>query len=368
MTMPVRQYTALNSSYRYGFNGQEKSSELNESLYTAEYWQYDSRIGRRWNLDVVEKAWISGYATLNNSPIMMIDPDGADWYRNNKTKEAKWFDGNGKHKNYSYVGTDDEVTFKGKDLDEVVVSAKQNKYAQIIAAWRSRMAVFNHSAADETQWKISQDNFYKGNYSAIAPTQLSMYRQWDQANKESRTLSYIFVGGMAAPLVAVGAVETGVAGGLWNGGRWLIQQSIGEAGLAKEGMKWLGRKYGRSFITEVGINYLQNGMDIKKMDAFDIFTNTLNPYRSCLRGRVLMGGLNSLVDVNLFDANKPYSYLGKNKNFSQVGIDFSFGLFNEGMKYTFGTLGSENASRDFILDVITGNAGGQAQGFAEDKK
>ena len=45
------------SSYRYGFNGQEKSTEIvpNESSYTAEFWQYDSRIGRRWNVDPIRK-------------------------------------------------------------------------------------------------------------------------------------------------------------------------------------------------------------------------------------------------------------------------------------------------------------------------
>jgi len=36
--------------YRYGFNGMEKDDEVNNSegtSYTAEFWKYDSRIGRR---------------------------------------------------------------------------------------------------------------------------------------------------------------------------------------------------------------------------------------------------------------------------------------------------------------------------------
>jgi len=39
--------------YRYGFNGQEKTDELKGSgnHYTAEFWEYDSRLGRRWNVD-----------------------------------------------------------------------------------------------------------------------------------------------------------------------------------------------------------------------------------------------------------------------------------------------------------------------------
>jgi hypothetical protein len=35
--------------YRYGFNGQEKDDEIAGSgnSYTAEYWQYVTRLGRR---------------------------------------------------------------------------------------------------------------------------------------------------------------------------------------------------------------------------------------------------------------------------------------------------------------------------------
>ncbi|NQY09955.1 MAG: hypothetical protein HRT71_10645, partial [Flavobacteriales bacterium] len=50
-------------SYRYGFNGQEKDDEIkgNGNSYTAQYWQYDPRLGRRWNTDPVVKANWSGY-------------------------------------------------------------------------------------------------------------------------------------------------------------------------------------------------------------------------------------------------------------------------------------------------------------------
>jgi hypothetical protein len=65
-------------AYRYGFNGQEKSTEINENSYTAEFWQYDSRIGRRWNVDPVLKVWESPYAAFANNPIWFKDVDGAD--------------------------------------------------------------------------------------------------------------------------------------------------------------------------------------------------------------------------------------------------------------------------------------------------
>ena len=68
-------------SYRFGFQGQEKDDEIFSSegtSYSAQFWQYDSRIGRRWNLDPVVKYHESPYATFYNNPIFLIDPKGDD--------------------------------------------------------------------------------------------------------------------------------------------------------------------------------------------------------------------------------------------------------------------------------------------------
>ena len=58
----------------------EKDDEIAGSgnSYTAEYWQYDSRLGRRWNVDPVIKYHESSYAAFANNPIWFIDPSGAD--------------------------------------------------------------------------------------------------------------------------------------------------------------------------------------------------------------------------------------------------------------------------------------------------
>jgi RHS repeat-associated protein len=76
MTMPGRKFSAANAKYRYGFNGQEHDKELNENITTALYWEYDSRIGRRWNLDPVPQVGVSDYACLGNNPINLSDADG----------------------------------------------------------------------------------------------------------------------------------------------------------------------------------------------------------------------------------------------------------------------------------------------------
>jgi len=76
MAMDARTQSA--GGYRWGFNGQEKDEEVAGSgnSYTAEFWQYDSRLGRRWNVDPVIAPWESPYATFRNNPIFLSDPNG----------------------------------------------------------------------------------------------------------------------------------------------------------------------------------------------------------------------------------------------------------------------------------------------------
>ncbi len=66
--------------YKYGFNGQEKDNEIygRGNSYTAEFWQYDARLGRRWNVDPVVKYWESPYTCFSGNPVWFVDPNGAD--------------------------------------------------------------------------------------------------------------------------------------------------------------------------------------------------------------------------------------------------------------------------------------------------
>jgi RHS repeat-associated protein len=68
----------FDKGYRYGFNGQEQDDEVNGDgkIYTAEYWEYDCRLGRRLNLDPLDQVWMSNYSVLANNPLTMIDPKG----------------------------------------------------------------------------------------------------------------------------------------------------------------------------------------------------------------------------------------------------------------------------------------------------
>lgn len=74
--MPGRQFNG--NDYRYGMNTQEKDNEIFEGAYSAEFWEYDSRLGRRWNTDPVPKIHESPYACFANNPIWFTDVNGAD--------------------------------------------------------------------------------------------------------------------------------------------------------------------------------------------------------------------------------------------------------------------------------------------------
>jgi hypothetical protein len=81
MLMPGRKYPAVGGVYRYSINGQEKESELNDNITSAEFWQYDARIVRRWNIDPVQKVHESPYLAFAGNPVWFKDPSGNDTTR-----------------------------------------------------------------------------------------------------------------------------------------------------------------------------------------------------------------------------------------------------------------------------------------------
>jgi|GEM_PF-4260744 len=76
MLMPGRKYSIANANYRFSINGQEKSDEIAFNTTTALYWEYDSRIARRWNIDPFVKPNESSYLTFGGNPIYHNDPEG----------------------------------------------------------------------------------------------------------------------------------------------------------------------------------------------------------------------------------------------------------------------------------------------------
>ncbi len=82
MLLPGRQWYANADSgiYSFGMNGQLKDDELAGvgNSYTAEYWQYDSRLIRRWNVDPMHKSMAdySPYICFKNNPMLFVDKNG----------------------------------------------------------------------------------------------------------------------------------------------------------------------------------------------------------------------------------------------------------------------------------------------------
>jgi len=80
MTMPGRSYNA--HTYRHGFTGHEKESDLAEGIYTTEYRLYDARVGRWLSVDPLFEKYVGmspyNYCMLN--PVVMVDPDGRAVY------------------------------------------------------------------------------------------------------------------------------------------------------------------------------------------------------------------------------------------------------------------------------------------------
>jgi len=73
MLMPGRSFSS--HSYRFGFNGQERTDEVygKGNLNTVLFWEYDTRLERRWNLDPKPQISISDYACFANNSILLSD-------------------------------------------------------------------------------------------------------------------------------------------------------------------------------------------------------------------------------------------------------------------------------------------------------
>ena len=73
---PNRVY--MPSEVSFAFNGQERNDDYmgpgNENH--ALFWEYDTRIGKRWDIDPVINPTQSPYAVNNNNPIQYNDPSG----------------------------------------------------------------------------------------------------------------------------------------------------------------------------------------------------------------------------------------------------------------------------------------------------
>ncbi|HVX91228.1 MAG TPA: thrombospondin type 3 repeat-containing protein, partial [Candidatus Paceibacterota bacterium] len=64
--------------YRYGYNGMEKDSTASQDHYSTYFRPYDARLGRWWGVDPVTNPGESPYVAMDNDPILLVDPTGAE--------------------------------------------------------------------------------------------------------------------------------------------------------------------------------------------------------------------------------------------------------------------------------------------------
>ena len=72
--------------YPFAFNGMLKDNDvdgIDGDSYTADFWEYDPRLGRRWNLDPIPIPFLSNYLCFGNDPIWHSDKLGNTFYTGN---------------------------------------------------------------------------------------------------------------------------------------------------------------------------------------------------------------------------------------------------------------------------------------------
>jgi RHS repeat-associated protein len=295
--------------YRYGFNGQEMSNEIKGigNSYTAQFWEYDSRIGRRWNIDPVGIGTNSGYHAFMNNPLLFIDPLGLDTVTSSKKAKdiGDVFQHQKGNSNFFWNKTADGYEGGGssEQLSEVVVTAK-------IKRGRNWINYPNSTLRERKQWDIDQRNYRLGDFSRLTPQQIARYQSWDKAESDYRALSYGGVGIIIAPLAAVVAVESGVVGALYQ---------VGSLGL---------RNYGWNFAAETVKEFSANRFQWRKMDWADVMVSTATSKMS-FWGQAGAEMFNATNDFTIQEGWKNTfmpNMSGYNKAISSTLIDGGFGI------------------------------------------
>lgn len=90
--------------YRYGFNGKENDNEVKGDGNHLDFggYGYDTRLGRRFNVDPIKKHHESPYAAFVNNPIWFVDPTGLDTIisKNNSGNLVIWLNYDDEKINY----------------------------------------------------------------------------------------------------------------------------------------------------------------------------------------------------------------------------------------------------------------------------
>ncbi len=185
---------SCSNEYRFAFNGQEKDQEIynNQSTTTATFWEYDGRIGRRWNRDPKPTVGISDYAVMRNNPIWFNDPMGdvAGWVKDKGTGDKTWdskintqeeFDKSTYDKSqYSYEGQTLEIPGYG--------TIKEPKYTDVVDRQLGESTPFGNIMGPQIELKFSpSDQNSQARWAQSISTNIGNEEQFDPNSKLNLT-------------------------------------------------------------------------------------------------------------------------------------------------------------------------------------
>jgi RHS repeat-associated protein len=234
MMMSGRKYTAntITAKYRFSINGQEKETELNENITTAMYWEYDSRLGRRWNVDPEDDESISPYACFENNPILMIDADGdtPDTYNENNGPDDEFI--------LYRDGTYKKIGSKGGDIvDYIYYSNKESNCVPCIPVTEEVISNFGSPFYNPSYDEDGNLKLRALDYNRIAPGKWDI--KWAQGEEG---LGYI---DLTDAMPGKGLIKAG--------GAFLLKRII-KTQIVKVGEKKLFKEAEKKVITAVASN------------------------------------------------------------------------------------------------------------------
>ena len=94
---------SVTSQQPYKYNGKELDIERGLNLYDYSARLMDPALGRFSTVDPMCKKHpeISPYVYCAGNPVNLIDPDGRDWYRHDKSGATFWQEGNANSFSYN---------------------------------------------------------------------------------------------------------------------------------------------------------------------------------------------------------------------------------------------------------------------------
>ena len=275
-----------NPENKFKYNGKELNSKEFSDGSGLEAYDFgarmqDPQLGRWWTVDpmVSNYYWLSPYNYCNNNPTKYLDPNGMEFTDTTI---------GGKRGKYD-VATLDPVVIKGKSK-----KASISRATEMADYWILKKDLYGQARYDG--WSKSQ-MFEAWSKHGISKSDLEIYESRYQRMMNFRNVQMVTVGVLGVPVVATTAP-----------GMFAVS-----ADLALPKM-----------VLSFGIQSFFNG--IENVDYFDVAADGFT-------GPGLNGILNGAGDIKPFSNSTKFRLLGRNKSFSQFGIDAAVSLVGGGVSH-----------------------------------